>query len=241
MGALNVTIRESEDKTTFRDTLLNLKRGSWLKDEEIERISENVSPRQFVAGLLTYEWHLREKTDPLKEIADATGMKLEPVQKLAEHLLGTYEYKDILALLYTSVPEDVPSITYKVDDTFKPLSELSVGQKAVALLIIALSDGSFPIIVDQPEDSLDLRTIWDDLCFKLRASKERRQFIFTTHNSSVAVASDTDKFTILQATADHGTVVFSGSINRQNMKEEVISYLEGGKHTYFLKRQKYNL
>jgi hypothetical protein len=95
--------------------------------------------------------------------------------------------------------------------------------------------------VDQPEDSLDLRTIWDDLCTKLRGAKDRRQFIFTTHNSSVAVASDSDKFTILQATADHGTVVFSGSMNAAKMKAEVISYLEGGKSPYFLKRQKYNI
>jgi ABC-type multidrug transport system ATPase subunit len=168
-------------------------------------------------------------------------MKAETVQKLAEHLLDTYDYGDILALLYTSVPEDVPSISYKVGNTFKDLSQLSVGQKAVALLIIALSDGTFPIIIDQPEDSLDLRTIWDDLCHKLRTSKDRRQFIFTTHNSSVAVASDSDKFTILQATADQGKVIYSGSINRHDLKEEVINYLEGGKRTYDHKRRKYNL
>jgi hypothetical protein len=241
MGALDVTIRESEDRTTFKNNLLNLKRGSWLKDEDVERISKGVTPRKFVASLMRYEGQLREKNDPLNVVVEATGMKPEIVQKLADHLLDTYGYKDILGLLYTSVPEDVPSIRYRVEDTYKDLAELSVGQKAVALLIIALSDGSFPIVVDQPEDSLDLRTIWDDLCAKLRGKKERRQFIFTTHNSSVAVASDTDKFTILQATADQGTVMFSGSLNRQNMRKEVVSYLEGGEPTYFLKRSKYDL
>ncbi|MCL5406743.1 MAG: AAA family ATPase [Deltaproteobacteria bacterium] len=241
MGTLNVTIQQSEDKTTFKQALLGLKRGSWLRSEDVERISQAVPPRTFVRSLLQYEWSLREKTSLLDGIAEPTGMKFDTVQKLADFLLDTYEYKDILGLLYASPAEDVPSIAYKVGDKFKPLSELSVGQKAVALLIIALSDGGFPIIVDQPEDSLDLRTIWDDLCSKLRGAKDRRQFIFTTHNSSVAVASDTDKFTILQATADHGTVMFSGSMNRQDMKGEVIAYLEGGENPYFLKRRKYNL
>jgi predicted nucleic acid-binding Zn-ribbon protein len=241
LGALKVTIKEREDTTAFKDNLLSLKRGSWLREEEIEKISESVSPRDFVTSLLRYEWSFREKKDSLKGLTGATGMKPETTQKLAEYLLDTHEYKDILALLYTSVPKDVPSISYKVGEKFKDLSELSVGQKAVALLIIALSDGTFPIIIDQPEDSLDLRSIWDDLCHKLRGSKEHRQFIFTTHNSSVAVASDSDKFTILEATADQGKVVYSGSINRPEMKKEIIDYLEGGKQTYDQKKQKYNL
>ncbi len=125
--------------------------------------------------------------------------------------------------------------------SFKLLDELSVGQKAVALLIIALSDGTFPIVIDQPEDSLDLRSIWDDVCMKMRNSKEQRQFILTTHNSSVAVASDTDMFTILQASDTNGKVLYTGTLNRQEMRKEVIDYLEGGSDTYYLKRSKYAL
>jgi ABC-type multidrug transport system ATPase subunit len=123
----------------------------------------------------------------------------------------------------------------------KPLADLSVGQKAAALLIVGLSDGRFPIVIDQPEDSLDLRSIWADVCCTLRDSKERRQFIFTTHNSSVAVASDSDKFTILEAKATHAEVLYSGSINSSKIRSEVIAYLEGGPDTYKKKREKYNL
>ena len=239
-GALEVAIREREDKTAFRDNLLKLKRGSWLKDDEIESISERISPRDFIDSLLRYEWSARANNDPIKNISDKTGIKQESIEKLASHLLDEYEIKEILGLLYTSVPNDVPIISYKVGAEFKKLNELSVGQKAVALLIIALSDGNFPIIIDQPEDSLDLRSIWEDVCTKLRGTKDRRQFIFTTHNSSVAVASDSDKFTILQADANHGSILFSGSINRKEIKDNVIDYLEGGPDTYNQKKSKYN-
>jgi len=240
-GSLEVTIKEREDKTAFRTNLLTIKRGSWLKDDEIEIISDKVPPREFIDSILNYECSARADKKSIEALSKKTGIKLENIEKLIQHLLDEYPYEDILALLYNSVPEDVPLISYKVGTIFKQLDELSVGQKAVALLIIALSDGSFPIIIDQPEDSLDLRTIWDDVCVKLRGSKDKRQFIFTTHNSSVAVASDTDKFVILQADALRGRILFSGSMNRPDIKKEVITYLEGGKSTYDKKRQKYGL
>ncbi|MFA4888226.1 MAG: AAA family ATPase [Candidatus Omnitrophota bacterium] len=240
-GALQVSINEREDKTAFKDNLLKFKRGSWLKDEEIDIISQKISPRDFIDNLLRYAWSTRVEQKLIKEITDKTGIKLENIEKLVQYLLDEYDIKEILALLYTSVPKDVPTIKYKVGAEFKALNELSVGQKAVALLIIALSDGTFPIVIDQPEDSLDLRSIWDNVCCKLRDTKDQRQFLFTTHNSSVAVASDSDKFTILQASANHGSILYSGSINCKEIKKEVIDYLEGGPDTYKQKRQKYNI
>ena len=64
---------------------------------------------------------------------------------------------------------------------------------------MTLSDGTFPVVIDQPEDSLDVRSVWEDMCLKVRKGKEKRQFIFTTHGSSLTVASDTDKFTIIES------------------------------------------
>jgi hypothetical protein len=238
-GSLKVTIKEMEDKTAFKNNLRNLKRGSWIKDEDIEVIAEKVSPKDFIEAVMSYEKSGKTSKEQILRFSGLTGLKEENIEKLLHHLLEEYSYENILGLLYTSVPEDVPSISYRVGTVYKPLSELSVGQKAVALLVIALSDGTFPIVIDQPEDSLDLRSIWDDVCLKLRDKKDNRQFIFTTHNSSVAVASDTDKFTILQSDASRGRIMFSGSINQPDIKREVIDYLEGGEETYEKKRLKY--
>jgi len=109
------------------------------------------------------------------------------------------------------------------------------------MLIMTLSDGKFPVIIDQPEDSLDVRSIWDDMCMKIREGKENRQFIFTTHNSSLAVASDTDKFTIIESDSNTGNIVFSGALEGSQIKEEVIKYLEGGRSTYNQKANKYDI
>ncbi|MFA5853891.1 MAG: AAA family ATPase [Patescibacteria group bacterium] len=238
--ALRVSMKAREDKSDFKNNLLKLKKGSWLKDEDIEKMTGTADPKDFVDALLRYEWSGRSQKETLSDLATKTGLTIENLEKLAEHLLEEHTYETLLSLLYTSAPKDVPVINYRVGAEYKPLEELSVGQKATALLIIALSDGRFPIIIDQPEDSLDLKSIWEDMCKKLRDTKERRQFIFTTHNSSVAVASDSDQFTIMEATAKAGRVVVTGSINLSDVRDEVITYLEGGNDTYDQKRQKYN-
>ena len=96
-------------------------------------------------------------------------------------------------------------------------------------------------MIDQPEDSLDIKSIWTDVCVKLRDGKERRQFIFTTHNSSLAVASDSDNFLIMEADANKGRVDLTGSMDHEPLGNEVLDYLEGGIETYRRKFVKYDV
>ncbi len=240
-GSLDVAIKESNDKTAFRQNLIRFKRGSYLKDEDIDLISENVSPEEFVISLMRYEIKEKKDISLLGPISKKTGLEIENVEKLSRHLLEEFGHKEILGLLYTSTAEDVPVIKYLANGKFKELTDLSVGQKATALLIMALSDGDFPVVIDQPEDSLDLKSIWHDVCKNLRGSKNKRQFILTTHNSSVAVASDSDKFIILESTAKKGSIVRAGSMNRKAIRQDTIDLLEGGETTYDMKRKKYNI
>jgi ABC-type Mn2+/Zn2+ transport system ATPase subunit len=123
---------------------------------------------------------------------------------------------------------------------FDELSSLSVGQKCTALLIIALVEGDHPVIIDQPEDALDVVSVWEDIAKKLIGRKNFKQFILTTHNSSVAVAADSDQYIILQSNAIEGQISIKGAIDRKEVKDSVISHLEGGPEPYNLKRKKYN-
>lgn len=79
------------------------------------------------------------------------------------------------------------------------------------------------------------------MCLRLRRSKRSRQFIFTTHNSSLAVASDSDKFVVLKADAHRAEVAMAGAIDGEHVRRHVIELLEGGEDTYFLKQRKYNV
>ena len=108
-----------------------------------------------------------------------------------------------------------------------------MGQKCTALVIIALSEGVWPIIIDQPEDALDIRTVWEDVSQKLRSNKTNRQFILTTHNNTVAVSSDTDMMIYLESDAVSAKLTCLGGI--ECAKREAIEVLEGGDIPYQLK------
>jgi hypothetical protein len=75
---------------------------------------------------------------------------------------------------------------------------------------------------------LDIKSVWEDVGQKLRAGKESRQFILTTRNPNIAVASDADKFHVLGSTADIAEIVSYGAIEREDTKEALIVHLEGG-------------
>jgi ABC-type lipoprotein export system ATPase subunit len=239
-GKLKLRILGSSNVEEFRTSLLTLKRGSYLKDDEIVKITSKINPREFVMALLRYDVDKQSKF--LQKVAEESEIELARMKTLADFLLTAIEYDQLLSLQYKALPQDRPEILYdNGNGNFECLANVSVGQKCNALLIMALSDGTMPIVIDQPEDSLDIRSIWDDMCSKLRYGKNRRQFIFTTHNSSLAVASDTDCYLVLEGNAQNGKVIHAGSMDHEPVSGEVLKYLEGGSETYELKYQKYKV
>jgi hypothetical protein len=175
----------------------------------------------------------------LSQEAEITDLWAE---RVIEKLWSSDEFSEVLALQHNCYPTDVPSIRFRKErDQYDDLTELSVGQKCTALLIIALCDGAMPIVIDQPEDALDIISVWEDIAKKLRRGKNSRQFILTTHNSSVAVAADSDQFIVLKAGANSGRVVAAGAIDRPDVRKAVIDHLEGGEVPYMLRSKKYNI
>jgi hypothetical protein len=239
-GRLKLTLHEATDREAFRAQLLSLKRGSYLRDSEVESICRNLDPAAFIKPIITYA--VRHDPAALSEIAGSARIEPDRMRTLVDFLLNTLEYEALLQLQYKAMPGDRPEIQYCIGEgAFQPLAHLSIGQKCMAMLIMALSDGTMPVVIDQPEDSLDIRSVWDDMCQKIRSGKERRQFIFTTHSASLAVASDSDKFLILEGGATRGRVVFSGSMDHGPVSDEVLKYLEGGPDTYRMKSLKYDV
>lgn len=237
-GRLLVALHESTNVDEFKNQLKSFKKGSYLRDAAIEKLCEKINPHKFILDLFRYQ--INKDESKLTDIAEKTSIEIESIRSLCEFLLSQIKYEDLLALQYRARPEDRPDIKYKIaDNHYESIKDISVGQKCTAMLIMALSDGKFPIIIDQPEDSLDVRSVWDDMCTKIRRDKNNRQFIFTTHNSCLAVASDTDKFTIVESDAVKGHISISGALESGPIKEEVIRYLEGGRFTYNAKAAKY--
>ena len=75
------------------------------------------------------------------------------------------------------MPEDEIEVEYKLDNSkhYKSLSTASAGQKTTAILTFILSYGESPLILDQPEDDLDNRLVYDLIVKRLTTAKEKRQ------------------------------------------------------------------
>ena len=241
-GRLKINLYESSNKQLFKEKLKEIKKGSYIKDEEIDKIVDKIDSNEFVKRIIRY-YVLQDENDKNKEVdAVVEGKEISgnTIKLLFDFLIKQLKIEEILEISYAYRAEDVPEIQLEIENgIYEDINKVSVGQKCTAMLIIALSQGDMPVVIDQPEDSLDLKSIWEDMCKKIRNYKDNRQFIFTTHNSSLAVASDTDKYIVINSNARRGEIVNTGALDTKETKENVVNYLEGKEDTYVRKYNKY--
>ena len=234
-GKLQLALDHAADREGYEARLNELLKGgaNALSVPDRSRIAQNVMPRRLVELVLDRD---------VPRLATEAEISELWAERAIGKLWSCAEFTEVLALQHNCYPTDVPTIKFrKGGNHYDPLNELSVGQKCTALLIIALSDGSTPVVIDQPEDALDVISVWEDIAKKLRRGKNSRQFILTTHNASVAVSADSDQFIVLEAGATSGKMVAAGAIDREDVREAVIKHLEGGPEPYKLRSRKYNM
>ena len=167
-----------------------------------------------------------------KRLAEAPDSTLMLIEEL--------ELRSTTAIrLNTAAPGDPPS--------WQELEGLSTGQKATAALLLLLLESDAPLIVDQPEDDLDNRFITEGVVPRMREEKQRRQFIFSTHNANIPVLGDAELILGLTASGeaddDDGKARIApehmGSIDAQRVRELVEELLEGGRDAFEKRRLKY--
>ena len=90
------------------------------------------------------------------------------------------------------------NIHYIVKSGNDTIEEMSPGKKALVLLelLISLEESKCPILIDQPEDDLDNRSIYDDLVQFIRRRKQERQIIIVTHNANIVLGADAEEIII---------------------------------------------
>jgi DNA repair ATPase RecN len=232
-GRLELSLTKGGERSRYIELLSRLKTGSKLQEATVEQICAKVEPRALLGFV---------RNDDAAGLVKASGISSASATTLVGHLRASADTKGVLALDHGELLRDRPRIRYKKDDgQYYELNDLSVGQKCTALLIIALADGTRPIIIDQPEDALDITSVYQDVTLQLRERKHARQFIVTTHNPTVAVAADSDQFHVLSATASQASLTTEGAIDRLVVRKAVIQHLEGGEEPFALKTRKYGL
>lgn len=129
---------------------------------------------------------------------------------------------------------------------FKDLSELSLGQKVVALLTFVFCFGEHigdntPLVIDQPEDNLDNQYIFKNLVDSLRRIKNKRQVIIVTHSSTIVTNADAEQVVVMESDNKRGWVRDYGYPRDKSIIKHIINYLEGGIPSFKNKMDTYKM
>jgi ABC-type cobalamin/Fe3+-siderophores transport system ATPase subunit len=100
-------------------------------------------------------------------------------------------YENVVREFFTTNWFDISFLLFYQDDDFDAMSQ---GKQALVILklLLEFSTKECPILIDQPEDSLDNRAIYNELVQYLKTKKKQRQIILVTHNPNVVVSADAE-------------------------------------------------
>jgi len=226
-----------------RDAYIERLRDAFAGFRVVGSVVEGVAKTVAEDGAYHDPIHLVEAIRQERENPPEAASVLARVYNVSEayrRRLADLPDENLYALETYRVP-DLPVIKLRVGDQDKPLSDLSVGQKCTAILSLILVERRTPLVIDQPEDDLDNRFIFDEVVQTLRREKERRQFIVATHNANIPVSGDAELIVVLDADEKHGWITCQGSIDDPAMREPVENILEGGREAFRIRKEKYGV
>lgn len=142
-----------------------------------------------------------------------------------------------LAVQYTITYEDVA------------IEQLSPGTRGIVLLLLYLAvdrSDPRPLLIDQPEENLDPRSVFEELVPHFKEARKRRQIIIVTHNANLVVNTDVDQViftTSERSTGEEFPVICyqSGALEDPAMRRVVCQTLEGGEQAFRERERRYRL
>lgn len=132
------------------------------------------------------------------------------------------------------------SIRYEIAYDGVDIRKLSPGTRGIVLLLLylALDDADDrPLIIDQPEENLDPKSVFDELVSLFIAAKSKRQVIMVTHNANLVINTDADQIIIANAGAHTGgglpaIAYTAGGLEDASIRQSVCEILEGGEPAF---------
>jgi len=131
-------------------------------------------------------------------------------------------------------------VAYSIQYGGADIEQLSPGTRGIVLLLLYLAidqRDERPLIVDQPEENLDPKSIHDELVEHFRRAKQRRQIIVVTHNANIIVNADADQVIVAecgphQAGQLPNITYTSGALENPDIRRQVCEILEGGEQAF---------
>lgn len=230
---IKVAIIAYADKSDFRTKLRKILNKSANYDKGIETAVNYVfADDKILKNLADFKESMHLIHDGLDEGEEYGGWFRNLIREL------TPSQMDQIDLIY---PEDQIEMRYNVgNNRFKPLTVASAGQKTTAILTFILSFGNVPLILDQPEDDLDNRLVYDLIVDKIRKIKQHRQVIVVTHNANIPVNGDAEYVVSMSSETPTLKIEAEGAVDADDVKREICTVMEGGVDAFNIRAKRYS-
>lgn len=216
---LHIDITFMGHRDGFREDMLQQLKGTKITQAQYQQLSENFED---YAAILS-DWILQDGAGLRAILKPSAYVKLEERLTADYQELLQYQTQDSVQILYHG----------------KPLKQHSMGQRASALILFILTqDENDVLIIDQPEDDLDTKVIYDELIQTIRKRKKDLQFIFATHNANIPVLGDSEKV-IAAFFEDDAIQTSQGNIDKQETQMQIVNIMEGGQEAFDRRKQIY--
>lgn len=143
-------------------------------------------------------------------------------------------------------------------------SSMTPGKQALFALTLILNESQepWPLLIDQPEDDLDSRSIYDTIVPYLVARKKERQIIMVSHNANLVIGADSEQvivanrhgedrknkrgqtFEYFTGSLEHSQPLNDSSgtaLGRFGVREHACEILDGGEEAFKKRRNKYKI
>ncbi len=227
---IRVRVDQYGDQEPYTRFLLDALKPRF-KGPTIERLAEGLPPRQLREAVI----HASDPEPDYSLLIDQGGISRDQAEKLVPVL----SRPEALFRLDTIEIGDKPTIELLDGREYKDSTTLSTGQKCTTILPILLLKGDNPLLVDQPEDNLDNRFIYETVVDIVRKVRDRRQLIFVTHNPNIPVLGDAQRVFVLRSDGQRAEVEKAGTVD--DCRDEIVTLLEGGDEAFRLRQKKYGI
>lgn len=213
---LRIEITFKGDREGFKSQLKNDFKGTGISDTKYQAICDAFTDYTAIIE----DWIICDGNKLKSIITSGEYVKME--DKLRN------QYEELLSR----------QVENKVDIYYhgKLLRQHSIGQRASALILFILTqDDNDIIFIDQPEDDLDNKVIYDEVITAIAQKKPYMQFIFATHNANIPVLGDSERVLVVEFQESRIDVA-QGNIDLDSTHKQIVDIMEGGKEA-FDKRQ----
>jgi predicted ATPase len=223
-GHVRVVVEPQADRSQLKDLLVALVAGQNVNRDQLAKLAE-ADPAVLVAAI--------EDDEQLIKLgaSEATARKLQALTPSNVRAIEQCVTPDLIIIQINLSDHEQARWT--------DVRKVSPGQKATAMLSLALVTGADPLIIDQPEDDIDNRYIYNQVVRQIAEVAARRQIIVATHNPNIPILGDAELILALDATIDRSRVVACGAIDEPAVADAARQILEGGDKAFQDRARRY--